>query len=75
MGIQEDRAYYAARAETERRAAAGASDPVIARVHLELAEAYERRLRDDARLRVEPMGDQPAFRNVIPISQALNPPA
>lgn len=73
--MREERAYLEARAKTERRMAALATDPAVAEVHLELAAAYERRLRDDIALRVDRKGGQPASANVIPISRTLAPPA
>jgi len=42
----EDRAYFTRREREEREIAERASDPSIARAHLQLAEAYARRLRE-----------------------------
>jgi hypothetical protein len=45
--FEEDRIYYAARAAAERALAAAAEDPMIARIHSELATRYDERSRGD----------------------------
>ena len=45
--FQEDRSYYSARATAERALAAAAEDPMIARIHSELATRYEELSRED----------------------------
>ena len=44
MSSADDQAYYAVRAVAERRLAATSQDPVAAKLHMTLAEAYELRL-------------------------------
>ena len=46
----DDRVYYEARAKAERQLAAAAPDSAIAGLHQQLAEEYERRLREDSGL-------------------------
>ena len=45
MGRQCDQEYYASRASVERELSQTASDPVVAEVHAQLAEGYERLTR------------------------------
>lgn len=44
--FEEDRSYYAARAAAERALAAAADDPMIARIHSELATRYDELSRE-----------------------------
>ena len=48
MMFEEDRSYYAARAAAERALAAAANDPMIARIHSELATRYDELSHGDA---------------------------
>ena len=56
-----DAEYFRSRADIERALAAKAPNPVVAEVHLELAERYEKMIRE---------GDRPTL-HVVPSSKPV----
>ena len=62
MFDDQDRAYFARRAATERISASEASDPAIRKIHADMAEEYQRRSEGaEPRSLVPLSADKPLF--------------